>query len=119
MANGAFQSGFDMYSKRNQKQDPKSSGGAGSDGSKKGAGGIAGLIGRTMKSRKAKGGAAGSPTPGGNNFTGLASGVGDTPSYKKGGRVKRTGVAIVHKGEYVIPAKHSRKMSRKRSVIKA
>jgi len=25
------------------------------------------------------------------------------PSYKKGGTVKKTGLALVHKGEYVIP----------------
>lgn len=27
------------------------------------------------------------------------------PSYKKGGTVKKTGLAVVHKGERVIPAK--------------
>ena len=43
------------------------------------------------------------------------------PSFKRGGRVKRTGLALVHRGEYVIPAKHSsgRKASRKRAIIKA
>lgn len=41
-------------------------------------------------------------------------------SYKKGGRVKKTGPAIVHKGEYVLPAgvvptqNQLRKMKRKR-----
>lgn len=31
--------------------------------------------------------------------------VGDIPYYKKGGKVKKTGQAIVHKGEMVIPKK--------------
>lgn len=35
------------------------------------------------------------------------------PSYKKGGKVKKTGLALVHKGEMVIPA------SRVASVVKA
>lgn len=33
---------------------------------------------------------------------------GGIPSYKKGGRVKRTGKALVHKGELIIPAKHAK-----------
>jgi hypothetical protein len=41
-------------------------------------------------------------------------------SYKKGGRVKKTGLALVHRGEFVIPAKRSRhkKASGKRTIIK-
>ncbi len=35
------------------------------------------------------------------------------PSYKKGGKVKKTGLAIVHKGERVIPKGKSRKSSPK------
>lgn len=30
------------------------------------------------------------------------------PSYKRGGKVKKTGLAYVHKGEKVIPAKRKR-----------
>ena len=30
------------------------------------------------------------------------------PTFKRGGRVKRTGLALVHKGEYVIPARKRR-----------
>jgi hypothetical protein len=44
-----------------------------------------------------------------------------TPSsLRKGGRVKRTGLALVHRGEYVIPAKRSRsrKSGGKRTIIK-
>jgi hypothetical protein len=35
------------------------------------------------------------------------------PSYKKGGRVKKTGLALLHKGEHVIPKGKSRKSSSK------
>jgi hypothetical protein len=28
-----------------------------------------------------------------------------TPTFKHGGKVKQTGLAVVHKGEYVVPAK--------------
>lgn len=35
-------------------------------------------------------------------------------SYKKGGRVKRTGLAKVHKGERVLTRKQARKYSKKR-----
>ena len=35
------------------------------------------------------------------------------PSYKKGGRVKKTGLALLHKGEHVIPRGKSRKSSPK------
>jgi hypothetical protein len=34
---------------------------------------------------------------------------GAVPSYKKGGRVKKTGLARVHKGEQVIPAHKAHK----------
>lgn len=42
------------------------------------------------------------------------------PHMKKGGRVKKTGLAVVHKGEYVVPAKHrtAKKASRKRTILK-
>jgi hypothetical protein len=32
------------------------------------------------------------------------------PSYKKGGTVKKTGPALVHKGEKVIPKEKAKKM---------
>lgn len=35
-------------------------------------------------------------------------------SYKRGGRVKRTELALLHKGEYVVPAKHRKKNTGKR-----
>ena len=42
------------------------------------------------------------------------------PSFKHGGRVKRTGLAYLHKNEYVVPAKHrdTRKASRQRTITK-
>ena len=33
-----------------------------------------------------------------------------TPSYKKGGKVKKTGMALVHKGEMVVPKRKGKKM---------
>ncbi len=35
----------------------------------------------------------------------------EVPSYKKGGRVKRTGLALLHKGEHVIPKNKVKKVS--------
>jgi hypothetical protein len=32
----------------------------------------------------------------------------DVPSYKRGGKVKKTGLAYVHRGETVVPAKRKR-----------
>lgn len=34
------------------------------------------------------------------------------PSYKKGGKVKKTGVALLHKGEVVVPKKTVKKISK-------
>lgn len=34
------------------------------------------------------------------------------PSYRKGGSVRKTGLARVHKGEFVVPAKKARKAKR-------
>ena len=43
------------------------------------------------------------------------------PSFKHGGRVKKTGLALVHKGEYVVPVKQARGKARrhKRAIVKA
>jgi hypothetical protein len=38
--------------------------------------------------------------------------IGKIASYKKGGRVRRTGLALVHKGEYVIPRHKMRRHRR-------
>lgn len=37
------------------------------------------------------------------------------PSYKRGGKVRKTGLARLHKGEQVIPAKEARKKKRGKS----
>ena len=42
------------------------------------------------------------PIPGINGEQ-VGSALGGLSGFKKGGRVKRTGKAIVHKGEYVLP----------------
>jgi hypothetical protein len=44
----------------------------------------------------------------------------DIPQFKHGGKVKKTGPAVLHKGEYVAPAKHrsKKKSSRKKTVSK-
>jgi hypothetical protein len=31
----------------------------------------------------------------------------DIPSFQHGGRVERTGIALVHEGEYIVPTKDS------------
>lgn len=38
----------------------------------------------------------------------------DVPEYKRGGRVRKTGLAKVHRGEYVIPAKRGKKRATKK-----
>jgi hypothetical protein len=40
-------------------------------------------------------------------------GGGGAPGYKKGGLVKKTGLALVHKGELVVPARVVRNMKTK------
>jgi hypothetical protein len=40
--------------------------------------------------------------------------IGDIPSYKKGGKVRRTGLAFVHKGERVVPKSKVKRAARKR-----
>lgn len=59
---------------------------------------IAGLIGKRIAGRK--GGEAAS------RIGRVAGGVlgGAFPMFKKGGKVNKTGLALVHKGEYVLPA---------------
>lgn len=53
---------------------------------------------------KAIGGRAGKQA--GGNIGRVAGGLagGAFPMFKKGGKVNKTGLAVVHKGEYVLPA---------------
>jgi hypothetical protein len=115
MANdAAWQAGVDIASGRKKKDDSDSDKGKSSS---KPIGGLMGLEQKGMSAlssklrgqsgaRKAAGGAAPASTT-------SVSDVLATPSvFKHGGRVKRTGVALVHRGEYVIPAKRSGKKTR-------
>lgn len=38
--------------------------------------------------------------------------AGSVPMYKKGGKVRKTGLAVVHKGEYVIPASQAKALKK-------
>jgi hypothetical protein len=98
----AFQAGFGMESSRKQKQtddDPDK-----------------------QPERKKGRGKGGSGSGGGMSWSilpviGKALGFGG--SRKKGGPIKKTGVYLIHKNEYVVPAKRSKgKTTRKRAVIK-
>lgn len=59
---------------------------------------LGGLIGKRLGGR---GGAAAGKNIG-RAVGGLAGGA--FPMFKKGGKVNKTGLALVHKGEYVLPA---------------
>jgi hypothetical protein len=49
---------------------------------------------------------------------GQAAGGGALPSYKKGGKVKKTGVAKLHKGERVLTAKQAKTSTAKGRAVK-
>jgi len=68
---------------------------------------------KSGKARSTKGGAGGSSSGGGNPWSILNVIKKSVGSFKNGGRVKRTGLALLHKGEHVVPAKHAK--SRKRT----
>jgi hypothetical protein len=55
---------------------------------------------KKKKSKKKKSELLKQPTP---------AGIADPSAYKKGGKVKKTGVALVHKGERVLTAKQAKK----------
>jgi hypothetical protein len=59
---------------------------------------LGGLIGKKLGGR----GGAGAGRNIGRVVGGLAGGA--FPLFKKGGKVNKTGLAVVHKGEYVLPA---------------
>jgi hypothetical protein len=40
------------------------------------------------------------------------------PSGKHGGRIRKTGLIHAHRGEVLVPAKHAKKTSRKRTITK-
>ena len=39
------------------------------------------------------------------------------PSMKKGGRVKKTGLVLLHRGEHVVPAKRSKRTSLRKTTF--
>jgi hypothetical protein len=74
-------------------------------------GALGGLLGGLAGKKGAKAGA---------NIGRVAGGLagGAFPLFKKGGKVKKTGLAIVHKGEYVLPAGVKPTMAQKKAVAK-
>jgi hypothetical protein len=116
MANDAFQAGFGARANKGKKTD----GGSDSAQPKAGShGGIPGLIGGAIKNQQAKKNAAKPVTQAG-GMPQMPAGI-SAGSFKKGGRIRKTGLALLHKGEHVIPAgKHSsKKTSHGKTVIKA
>jgi hypothetical protein len=119
MANEAFMAGFNSQKKGKQPQGATDSA---ADAAKSGP--KAGLISKGISAIKGKMGSS----KGGASYGG--AGVGGDPAkaalagvklFKKGGPVKKTGLALLHKGEYVVPAKHGhRKKSsgKQRTTIK-
>lgn len=98
----AFQAGFSK-GKQKKASTPKPPGG----GAKAGASDVRFQIGQA--------GVSGAPTIGDLSKTLWAN----PPSNKRGGRIKRTGLALLHKNEFVIPAKHrSAKALHKRTITK-
>jgi hypothetical protein len=99
MANEAvWQSGWDMGAGKKKKTSDSDMGPSKSSG----------------KARSTKGGgSAGGSSGGGNPWSILNVIKKSVGSFKNGGRVKRTGLALLHKGEHVVPAKHAK--SRKRT----
>ena len=81
--------------------------------SSKPTGGLLGLASKGIQKLRGKKQAAG----GGATTTSALIPGENIPVFKRGGRVKRTGLIYAHRGEHVIPAKH-RKVSRKRTVAK-
>jgi hypothetical protein len=73
----------------------------GGAGGKGGGAGIISKVGSALKRKKKK---DDSPSGAGSNY------AGDTgDSYKRGGKVKRTGLAKVHKNEEVLTAKEAKR----------
>jgi hypothetical protein len=113
MATNAFMAGFNLRKNKTGDDSQSGTGAKGTSGARgKASGGIPGLISGAIQKRRQTKQQTKSPTaPDLSNAT--------IPSFKKGGRVKRTGLAFVHRGERVIPAKRSRtKRSSKRTVTK-
>lgn len=81
----------------------KSLGDSGTFGSQK----TMNAIGKMQQANKAKSGS--------NLFKGQLTGK--LPAYKKGGKVKKTGPALVHKGEVVVPKNKVKKLKKAKTGI--
>ncbi len=75
-------------------------------------GGLGRLIGKKIGGRR--GGDAGANI--GRAAGGLAGGL--FPMFKKGGKVNKTGLALVHKGEYILPSSVKPTKAQKAKVAK-
>jgi hypothetical protein len=122
VANDAFMAGFSRGSKtsKNQNSDDLTKDSAKAP-AKAGASGLPGLIGKGIQKYRASSNAKKAQKSQA-NLPSMASAVGDTiPSFKRGGKVRKTGLALLHRGEHVIPASKSRskKTSRAKTMIKA
>ncbi len=108
----AWQAGVDIASgRKNKKKNGDST--ADDASSSKPTGGLLGLASKGIQKLRGKKQASGG---GGSTTSALIPGE-NIPVFKRGGRVKRTGLIYAHRGEHVIPAKH-RKVSRKHTVVK-
>lgn len=129
MATNAFMAGFNLRKNKtgddSQTPDTGAKGTSGARG--KASGGIPGLISGAIQKRqqtkqqtkRSQSTLKGAQSPSDLSPTAPDLSSATIPSFKKGGRVKRTGLAFVHRGERVIPAKRSRtKRSSKRTVTK-
>lgn len=78
---------------------------------------------RRRKNKGGKGGGSSSGGAGGGNPWSILSLIGKSiPSLKGGGKVKKTGLHVLHKGEVVTPAHKARSRKRttsKRTIVKA
>ena len=73
-------------------------------------GGVAGKVAETLKNRKSKGKDSG----GGGGTESMGSEAAEPPAYKRGGKVRKSGIAMVHKGERVLTAKQEKRRKRGR-----
>jgi hypothetical protein len=113
-SNDAWTAGVNIaQGKRGKKKDDTDS--TDDSQSSKPVGGLLGAAGRGIAKLRGKKQAAG----GGATTTSALIPGENIPVFKHGGRVRKTGVALVHRGELIIPAKRrSTKAPRKRTVVK-
>jgi len=118
MATNAFQAGFNLNSQRNN--DTNTGAGAGKSNARKATGGIPGMIGGAIQKSRGKSSLKKAQKGPGGLQTAQSPLTDMIPSAKRGGKVIKTGLLHVHRGETIVPAGKGRvkKTSRKRTVIK-